>query len=390
MNFEKLFTKIDELKGEYLQFWMDVVNCESPTDYKQGVDMCSKIFIDKAETFGWKIDVQKQAVSGDAVCITLNPDAPGKPFCLSAHLDTVHPIGCFGTPTVRIEDEKLYGPGVTDCKGGAVSAMLAMDALSKCGFNERPVKLILQSDEENSSRNSNKTTIQYMVEQAKDAIAFLNLESCTENNKACIARKGIAKYKIEITGKACHASVCLKGVSAIREAAMKILELEKNQDPDGITVSCGIISGGSAENTVPEHCMFTVDTRFANEEQRKAIDEFVHKVTQTSYVEGTTAKATLLSFRIAMAYKEINEKLLNALNDIWADCGLVTCEAYTANGGSDAAYTTDAGIPTLDNLGICGGGIHTISEFAYIDSLPLFAKRLATAAAALKEEDLRA
>lgn len=385
MDLNKIVEKTSELKAEYLQFWEEVVRRESPTDFKAGVDACSNMFIQKANERGWQVDIQKQPVSGDAVCITLNPDAPGKPICFSAHLDTVHPVGCFGTPTVRIEGDKLYGPGVADCKGGAVSALMAIDALDACGFTQRPVKLILQSDEENSSRFSNKTTIDYMVAQAKDSIAFLNLESSSRYDIACVGTKGIAKYKIEITGKAAHASVCIEGVSAIREAAMKIIELEKEQDPEGITVNCGIISGGSAENTVPEHCMITVDTRFANEEQMKEVDKRVRKIAETSYVEGTNATVTLLSSRIAMPVKAENLELLRALNAVWETCGLPVCEPKVFKGGSDAAYTSAADIPTVDFLGICGNNIHTLSEFAYIDSLPVYAARLAVAAAALPD-----
>ena len=385
MDLERLVKVIDRMKDDYLKFWMDVVDCESPTDYKTGVDMCSNIFINKAKERGWKIDIQKQPVSGDAVCITLNPDAPGKPFCFSAHLDTVHPLGSFGTPAARIEGDKLIGPGVTDCKGGAVTAFMAMHALNECGFKDRPVKLILQSDEENSSRTSNKTTIYYMIEQAKGCVAFLNLEGNKRYDNACIGRKGIAKYKIEIKGKACHASVCTEGVSAIREAAMKIVALEKNQDPDGITISCGIISGGSAENTVPEHCTFTVDTRFANDEQMKEVDSIVRKIAATSFVEGTSATVTLLSSRISMPIKDVNTALVHTLNAYWKDANLPVCEPVMRFGGSDVAYISAAGIPTADNLGIRGGGIHTLEEFAYIESLPIFAARLAVAAAALPD-----
>ena len=202
-------------------------------------------------------------------------------------------------------------------------------------------------------------------------------------------RKGIAKYKIEITGKACHASVCTEGISAIREAAMKIIELEKHQDAEGITINCGIISGGSAENTVPEHCMFTVDTRFANDAQMKEVDAIVRKIAATSYLEGTTATATLLSSRISMPIKDKNVALVHALNAVWEKYNLPTCEPVVRFGGSDVAYISAANIPAADNLGICGGGIHTLDEFAYIESLPIFAARLATAAAGLTEEDLK-
>ncbi|MBQ7565542.1 MAG: M20/M25/M40 family metallo-hydrolase [Oscillospiraceae bacterium] len=142
MQCEKLFAKIDELEQEYIQFWVDVCSIESPTKFKEGVDTVGKYFIDKAKPFGWEIEVRHEDVSGDAVCITMNPDAPGKAVCLSGHMDTVHPVGSFGTPPVKIEDGWIYGPGVKDCKGGAVASFYAMAALAAVGFKARPVKLI--------------------------------------------------------------------------------------------------------------------------------------------------------------------------------------------------------------------------------------------------------
>lgn len=188
---------------------------------------------------------------------------------------------------------------------------MAMDALEKCGFNKRPVKLILQSDEENGSRNSNKTTVEYMYEKAKGCVAFLNTESYMGG--LVITRKGIRKYKFEITGKAAHASSCDEGISAICEAAQKIIRLEKYKDRNSITCNCGLINGGVAENTVPEKCIFTADFRFNNEEQRKEVDKIVKKIAETSFVEGTTCSVTLASFRCAMYESEENLKLFQKI-----------------------------------------------------------------------------
>ena len=73
----------------------------------------------------------------------MNPNAQGAPVCFSGHMDTVHPLGSFGEVPVHRDDRKIYGPGVIDCKGGVAASFMTMDALEKCGFNERPVKLIL-------------------------------------------------------------------------------------------------------------------------------------------------------------------------------------------------------------------------------------------------------
>ena len=52
----------------------------------------------------------------------------------------------------------------------------------------------------------------------------------------------------------------------------------------------------------------------------------------------------------------------------------------TCLSGSDAAYITLAEIPCVDNLGVDGGNIHSIREFAQLDSLAECAKRLAAVA----------
>lgn len=49
-------------------------------------------------------------------------------------MDTVHPVGLFGTPPVKQEGDKIYGPGVVDCKGGIVAAFFAMRTLNDCRF----------------------------------------------------------------------------------------------------------------------------------------------------------------------------------------------------------------------------------------------------------------
>ena len=50
---------------------------------------------------------------------------------------------------------------------------------------------------------SNKTTIQYICEKSKDAIAFLNLEGYTAG-MATLKRKGIASFRFDIIGKETH------------------------------------------------------------------------------------------------------------------------------------------------------------------------------------------
>ena len=309
----------------------------------------------------------------------MNPQAKGAPVCFSGHMDTVHPVGSFGKVPVHMDNEKIYGPGVIDCKGGLVASFMAMDALERCEFNKRPVKLILQSDEENGSRNSNKTTVKYMAEKAKGCVAFLNAERYTKGGLV-ITRKGISKYRFEITGKSAHSCVCPTGVSAISEAAHKIIRLEQYKDMHSVTCNCGIISGGVAENTVPEKCMFTADFRFNNEEQRKEVDKIVNEISHTSFVEGTSCTVTLVSFRCAMYETKENMELYEKIKKIYSENGIDSINLIYSLGASDTADLTQMGITCLDGFGTEGENLHGLGEFAYIESLAQSAKRLASVA----------
>ena len=376
MNFIKLFEIIDSQKDKYVNFLKEVVEIESPTAYKEGVDAVGRYFIEKAKEKGWKTEIFRQEVAGDVVVITMNSDADNKPICLSGHMDTVHPVGLFGDPCVRFEGNKMIGPGVADCKGGCVAAFWAMDVLSKIGYKERPVMLLLQSDEETSSRESNKETIKYIVERSKNAVAFLNLEP-TLTGGITLERKGIAKFEFTVKGISTHASKCYLGASAIREAAHKIIKLEEHKDVNGITCNCGTIKGGTVPNTVPEECIFTLDTRFKNQEQYEEILMLIHKVAEEKTVNLTCCTVRELSVRPPMQKLEKNYKLFDRINEIMKSAGLEKIENVNATGGSDAAYTTIAGIPTVDSLGPKYDRAHSPEEYIEIDKFPLAAKQLA-------------
>jgi len=378
MNYPDVFAKIDALQESYLKFWVDISATESPTKYKAGVDAVGALCIQKAEEFGWDVEVHEEAIAGNAICITMNGDKPGMPVCLSGHMDTVHPVGSFGETPVRIEGNRIYGPGVLDCKGGIAASFLAMEALAACGFDQRPVKLILQADEEVGSSTSEKRNVEYMAEKAKGSVAFLNGEPFNPG-KVVLYRKGILKYRFDITGKSVHGSACYSGISAIAEASAKILELEKWKDPEGLTCNVGTITGGTATNTVPEKCSFTVDIRYATDEQARKAKEKMQEIADTSYIPGSVCELTMESYRCAMEKAQWNFDLLDRLNSAYEQIGLPVLAATGSNGGADSAEISAHGIPCLCSFGVSGGGIHSRNEYADIGSLAECAKRMAGA-----------
>lgn len=373
---ERVLEKIDQLSERYLDVLEDVCNIESPTANKVAVDAVGSYFVKMAKKFGWCVETFEQAVAGDVICITLNPDANEAPISVSGHIDTVHPIGAFGNPPVRRDAENMYGPGVMDCKGGAVAALLAMEALDRCGFKKRPVRLLLQTDEETGSATSGKATINYICQKSKDSVAFLNLEG-HKSGTAVLIRKGILRYRFTVRGRALHSSRCFDGANAIAEAAYKIIELEKMKDPAGLTCNCGVISGGTTANSVAESCEFYADIRFSNSEELIKARETVKKIAEESKVEGSSCELFEFSYRPAMPYSEKNNALLEKMNEIYKSCDLPLLKARSCLSGSDAAYVTESGIPCVDCIGTEGSNIHSVDEYIRLESLAESAKRIA-------------
>ncbi len=376
---EKILQKIDELNDEYVKIWEDVCNIESPTHCKAGVDAVGEYFIRYANERGWKVDVFEQERAGNVVTITMNPDAKEAPIAFSGHMDTVHEVGSFGNPPVKIEGDKIYGPGTSDCKGGIVVGFLAMDALDKIGYKKRPISMYLQSDEEGGGKFSGDATIYHICEKAQGSVGFFNLEPGAK--QIVIGRKGIASFEFTVTGVEAHAAGCAtNGSNAILEAAYKIIELEKFKNPDGLTCCCAVIKGGTKHNIVPGECKFVANVRFATNAELDEFKAFCDKVCADIKVPGCTCSWVLPRVRPAMEPCERNMNLANRVNEIWKECGFEELPIGSNAGGTDAAFASAAGIPSVDSLGNFGGKIHTTDEFGIISSLASQAKKLALAA----------
>ena len=375
-----IFEAVDSLASKYVSIWKDVCEIESPTDNKRGVDAVGNYLMDIARKNGWSVDVFEQPIAGNVITVTMNPHASAAPLALSGHMDTVHAIGAFPTPTVKIEGDTIYGPGVCDCKGGIVVGFLAMEALRKCNFTARPVVMYLQSDEEGGGKYSNDETIRHICHAAQGSVAFLNLEGGTAG-KICQARKGIASFEITVKGQEAHSALCATaGANAILQAAQLIVELEKIKDADGLTCSCTLINGGTKHNIVAGLCRFTANVRFATQKQLEDFQDYLADLTKTPTVAGCQIEVLLPRIRPALEANEQNLALIDRLNRIWSDNGMTPLQGGSDLGGSDAANVSASGIPAVDNLGVFGGKIHTLEEFAVVSSLTQQAKRIALAA----------
>jgi len=374
---EKLYALIEELSPAYVQFWKEICEIETPSQDKGALDRLVDKLQAHAKALGCEVYREAFEKAGDCLRIDL-PGDERQPIVLMAHMDTVHNIGAFGPNPVTLKDGILYGPGVNDCKNGITMIMLLLEAFRKSGVSHPPIRVLFNSDEEISARLSGRQGVAFFETNAAGAKAVLNCESGTEG-LIVVGRKGIGNLKLTITGQAAHAGVCyFSGVSAIREAAHKILAIEALSTPDGNTFNCGMIQGGTKPNIVPEQCVIHVDIRAMEEKAMDAAIRQVQEIAEHSYVEGTSCKVEIDSIRPPMEPNAANHDLLDRINVLAEKLGMKPFTPVVSGGGSDAAYTTRMGIPTVCSIGPCGWDVHTIKERSDVSTLPVRAKLVAT------------
>lgn len=374
---EKLIARIEELTPAYVQFWKEICEIETPSHDKARLDTLVDRLERHAREKGFGVYREAFEKAGDCLRVDLPGDESKEPIVLMAHMDTVHNAGAFGAEPVTIRDGIIYGPGVVDCKGGITMAFLVLEALKDIGASHPPVRLLLTSDEEISARLSKQQGIAFFETHAKGAKAVLNCETGFEG-KLTVGRKGIVHIRLEITGKDAHAgSSYFDGVSAVREAAHKIVALETLSQPGGNTYNCGVIHGGDKTNIVPQSCTVEIDARSLEQEGLDEVIAQVKQVAEYAYVPGSSCAMEVVSVRPPMPPTEANRALFDRINAIAAAHGMRTYEPFVSGGGSDAAYTTRMGIPTVCAIGPSGKFFHTRQEQANVASLPERAKLVA-------------
>jgi glutamate carboxypeptidase len=184
------------------------------------------------------------------------------------------------------------------------------------------------------------------------------------------ARKGIADYRVTITGRAAHAGVePEKGRSAILEAAHQVLALHAlNGRWPTVTVNAGVIRGGTRPNVVPERCELQVDLRAATAAGFAEAAAEVERVASSPTVPDVQVSVVRTAGHPPMEKTDASARLVALATSIADDLGFELRDAATG-GASDANTTAALGIPTLDGLGPVGGDDHSVDEWLDLESV---------------------
>ena len=342
-----------------------LVNIDSGSRNKQGIDRVGEILKEEYIALGFNVQTITEEVQGNHLVIR-HPEAQAPELLIVAHMDTVFRDGTAAARPFSIVDGKAHGPGVVDMKASLVSLLFAMKAISDSGLRGiENVEILLTSDEEIGSITA-RPLIEAHTEGKK---AALIMEPARKDGSLVSGRKGGGDYTLHVHGVAAHSGIePEKGRSAVEELAHKIIKLHALTDyNEGITVNVGIIGGGDATNVVTPEAVAHVDIRTTKLSQAEPIDRKIREICAVPDVEGTTITVEGAIDRPPMERTEGTARLVELIKGIGEGIGIDVTDTKTGGGG-DASYTSAAGVPTIDGLGPVGGNAHRDDEYMEIDT----------------------
>jgi len=203
---------------------------------------------------------------------TIGPAVPGG-VVLSGHTDVVPVDGqpWSTDPFVLTEkDGRLYGRGTCDMKGFLALALAAAPDLAAANLS-RPVHLAFSYDEEVGCLGAPDMIAVIASDLPRPALVVVGEPT---DMVAVSGHKGIASFKVTVSGREAHSSLTHLGVSA-NMAAVKLMaglvalseRLAREADPaspftpKGATLTIGQVNGGTAVNILARECVFIFDLR---------------------------------------------------------------------------------------------------------------------------------
>ena len=359
---------LDDREAEAIRFLEALVNQDSGTYDRDDVNTLADMLAPSLSALGFTPTRFPQTEYGDHWLWERRGTGPKRLLCVS-HIDTVFARGTARQRPFAIAGGRATGPGVLDMKGGITSLLFAFRALAAAdspAWRETTIAWFLNSDEEVLSPSSRPL----IRAEAERSTSVAVTEPARPGGEYVVARKGAAKFFLEITGRAAHAGNQPEvGRSAVLAMARKICALHALTDlTEGTTVNVGVVRGGERSNVVADRCYAEIDLRaWTPAAAEKAIARF-HEIADHPDLDGTSAR-----LRGDMNFPPWPEglpgtmALLGLMQDAGRELGL-TLSGIRTGGGSDGNHASGVA-PTIDGLGPQGSLAHNPDEYIELPTL---------------------
>lgn len=366
---------------EMLSLLEDLVNRNTSSDFKEGIDQAGNLMAEAYRKLGFEIEILQHHDCGNGVIARKKGN--GKNILLICHLDSVFPEGTARLKSFRIEGGKAMGNGVLDMKACLVGCLYAVKALEALNIDNLPgLTVFMSGDEEKGSL----AVLDAIQKEGRRSQWCLVTEGSRPGMAVVVQRKGNAFARITAHGRAAHAgNEPQVGRNAVVELALKAAKLNTLNDFEkGTTVAITRMSGGTNRIIIPEDAFMDVDMRFYTMEEWEKVHNTFIDILAAPEIEGVTLRYDLTFNRPPLA--QTPDTLLNVVKEASKELNMDFL-TVRPGGVSDGNFVSAIGVPVVDGMGPAGGMMCSPEEFLEIDTMVPCAARLALVIAKLGAAD---
>jgi succinyl-diaminopimelate desuccinylase len=341
----------------------------------------------KQRLTGMGLDTEEFTVEGNRknILATIPGSSDAPRLVILAHLDTV-PIGSgWSVPPLegKIIDQKIYGRGACDMKGGVAVSLGLLEALIK--NNVKPfgdILFVATVDEEAPDMAGAQALVKSNRLREDDQVIALE----PTGTRLRIAQMGLRWLDIRITGRMAHAGRAHLGIdsahvmSRIVDRLKSHIESLPHLDPilGRPRFTCGVFNSGVATNVVPPTADAKFDIRIVPPMKIDDVIPMVEKIASevTSDFPGATFQVTGLGVARPPVQASDDSLIVSGIRSAFRE---ITGNEVPV-GGSDGheAYTDASMVAALTQSTSCtvfGPGstdqAHTADEFVSVADLEL-------------------
>lgn len=300
----------------------------------------------------------------------------GLAISLSAHLDTVFPVGT--ALDIREEGSRLLGPGVSDNAAGVVALLAIASVLQEIHLPHRAPVLFIGNVGEEGEGDLRGIRHLFTRSEWKDRIQASIILDGAGTDTIIAEALGSRRFEVTVRGPGGHSWSDFgvpNPIVALGHAVHLFSQTRVTTSPK-TTFNVGVIHGGTSVNSIPESASMRVDIRSTSAieierlemELRRALEQGILEERSRASERRSTRNSTM---SLAADIRAIGSRPAGELPPNARILQLAKAvDAHLGNNAQIQRASTDANIPiSMGREAIAlgaggrGGGAHTLQEW---------------------------
>lgn len=254
------------MSDKLTDLFCQLVRIDSPSGLEHEV---SKFIFSKFNLLGLEV------IQDSAGNLFITVPGQGQPVILSAHMDTVEP-GRGIHPVIKEGIIRSSGDTILGADNKVALAAIIQAVSESFHHNHRALEIVFTVREETDGGISG-----FDFSRLKSRSGIIP-DRGADLGSIVISSPWILNLNIKITGRAAHASLPEEAVNALTVTASALTRLRWGRLNPRTIANIGLISGGSAMNTIPGNVFLTGEIRSFSERDLKIASDHIRAVFQAT------------------------------------------------------------------------------------------------------------